>query len=48
MIADDAIILFRPLPEELRESYSNDVLYLNACMWIYGKVDGIIVYIIWR
>ena len=45
MIADDCIILFRSAPEDLEEPYSNDILYLNACMWIYDKVDGIVVYI---
>ena len=45
MIADDVIILFRSAPNELEEPYANDILYLNACMWIYDKVDGIVVYI---
>ena len=45
IIADDVIILFRSAPNEIEEPYSNDILYLNACMWIYDKVDGIIVYI---
>ena len=45
MIADDAIILFRPAVGDIEDPKSNDVLYLNACMWIYDKVDGIIVYI---
>ena len=45
MIADDAIILFRPAIGDMEDPKSNDVLYLNACMWIYDKVDGVIVYI---
>ncbi|MEK6931844.1 MAG: Dna2/Cas4 domain-containing protein, partial [Thermoproteota archaeon] len=24
---------------------ANDLLYLNACMWIYDKTDGVIIYI---
>ena len=45
MIVDDSIILFRSATEELENPRSNDLLYLNACMWIYEKQDGIIVYI---
>jgi len=45
MIVDDAVILFRSagaLPEDPK---AGDVLFLNACLWIYGKLDGVIVYI---
>ncbi len=45
MIVDDAILLFRPGTEELENPHASDVLYLNACMWIYDKEDGIVVYI---
>jgi CRISPR-associated exonuclease Cas4 len=45
MLVDDSIILFRSAVNELESPLANDVLYLNACMWIYGKNDGIIVYI---
>ncbi|WP_016939421.1 MULTISPECIES: Dna2/Cas4 domain-containing protein [Nitrosopumilus] len=45
MIVDDAILLFRSATEELENPHASDVLYLNACMWIYDKEDGIIVYI---
>jgi CRISPR-associated exonuclease Cas4 len=45
MLVDDSIILFRSAVNELERPLANDVLYLNACMWIYGKNDGIIVYI---
>ena len=45
MIVDDSILLFRPATTELESPQANDVLYLNACMWIYDKVDGIVVYI---
>ena len=45
MIADDIILLFRPAAEELENPYAGDVLYLNACLWIYDKQDGMIVYI---
>ena len=45
MLVDDSIILFREGENELENPQANDVLYLNACMWIYDKQDGIIVYI---
>ena len=45
MIVDDAILLFRPAQGELENPIANDVLYLNACLWIYDKTEGIIVYI---
>ena len=45
MLIDDAILLFRGTTSELENPLAHDVLYLNACMWIYDKSDGIIVYI---
>ena len=45
MIADDSIVLFRPANTILEMPLANDLLYLNACMWIYDKTDGIIIYI---
>ena len=46
MIVDDSILLFRSATtDEMENPLANDILYLNACMWIYDKVDGMIVYI---
>ena len=45
MLIDDSIFLFRGATGELENPHANDVLYLNACMWIYDKPDGIIVYL---
>ena len=45
MIVDDAILLFRSATEEIENPHASDVLYLNACMWIYDKEDGMVVYI---
>ena len=45
MLVDDSILLFRSTIEELENPLANDILYLNACMWIYDKSDGVIVYI---
>lgn len=45
MIADDSVLLFRSAGGELESPAAGDILYLNACLWIYGKQDGMIVYI---
>lgn len=45
MILDDIIILFRSSKEIPESPQANDLLYLNACLWIYDKPDGMIVYI---
>ena len=45
MIADDSIILFRAARFTPETPEANDLLYLNACLWIYDKKDGMIVYI---
>ena len=45
MIVDDIIVLFRSTDKEIDNPYANDILYLNACMWIYDKADGVIVYL---
>ena len=46
MIVDNCILLFRSATNELEVPYPSDVLYLNSCMWIYDKLDGVIVYIV--
>ena len=45
MLVDDSIILFRPAQSTPESPLSTDLLYLNACMWIYDKTDGMLVYI---
>ena len=44
IIVDDAIIIFRSTIEMPESPFSADLLYLNACMWIFKKVEGVIVY----
>ena len=44
MIVDDAIIIFRSTIEIPENPFAADLLYLNACMWIFKKVEGVIVY----
>ncbi len=45
MLVDDIVLLFRSAPKELENPLANDVLYLNACLWIYDKHEGMVVYI---
>ncbi len=45
MIVDDAIIIFRSTLQVPENPFSLDLLYLNACMWIFKKDEGIIVYL---
>ncbi len=45
MIVDDFVVLFRPADAEPETPKSSDLLFLNACMWVYGKVDGVLIYV---
>jgi len=45
MIVDEAIIIFRSTLQVPENPFSLDLLYLNACMWIFKKDEGIIVYL---
>ncbi len=45
MIVDDAIIIFRSTMQSLESPLALDLLYLNACMWIFKKIEGIVVYL---
>ena len=45
MMVDDNIILFRPSQTTPELPKAEDLLYLNACLWIYDKTDGMIIYI---
>lgn len=45
MLVDNMIILFRPAQTTPESPHANDLLYLNACLWIYDKTDGMIIYI---
>jgi CRISPR-associated exonuclease Cas4 len=44
MIVDDAIIIFRSTLQVAEGPLASDLLYLNSCMWIFKKIEGIIVY----
>lgn len=45
MIVDDMVIIFRSTKSVPEIPLPSDVLYLNACIWIFNKIDGIIVYL---
>lgn len=45
MIVDDIVIIFKMVSEPPETPFASDVLYLNACMWIFNKVEGVIAYI---
>lgn len=44
MVLDDAILVFRTATHIPEVPFSSDILYLNGCMWIFNKVEGVIVY----
>lgn len=45
MIVDDIIIIFKTVETAPETPYAPDVLYVNGCMWMFGKQDGVIIYI---
>ena len=45
MIQDDVILLFRSIDKFPENPMPMDMLYVNACMWMFNKIEGVIVYI---
>jgi CRISPR-associated exonuclease Cas4 len=45
MIVDDIVILFKMVSSPPEMPFASDILYLNACMWIFNKTDGVVIYI---
>ena len=45
MIVDDAVIIFRSANELPENPIARDLLYLNTCLGIFDKIDGILIYI---
>jgi len=45
MIKDDVILIFRSVNRYPENPLPADILYVNACMWIFDKIEGVIVYI---
>ena len=45
MLKDDVVLLFRSIDKFPENPLAVDMLYLNACMWLFEKIEGVIVYI---
>jgi CRISPR-associated exonuclease Cas4 len=45
LIVDDLVMVFRSTSEFPENPPAKDLLYINACMYAYDKVDGVIIYI---
>ena len=45
LIVDDLVMIFRSTGEHPESPPAKDLLYINACMYAYDKVDGVIIYI---
>ncbi len=45
MIVDDVVFVFRSANTLPENPIARDLLYINACMWIFDKMDGILVYL---
>jgi CRISPR-associated exonuclease Cas4 len=45
MIKDDVILIFRSIAKFPDNPIPADMLYVNACMWMFDKIEGVIVYI---
>ncbi|WP_268541583.1 hypothetical protein [Candidatus Nitrosotenuis cloacae] len=45
MIVDDMVIIFKTVQTAPEMPFASDILHLNACMWIFNKIEGVIIYI---
>lgn len=45
MIVDDIIVIFRTVSTSPETPAASDILYVNSCMWIFNKTEGVIVYL---
>jgi CRISPR-associated exonuclease Cas4 len=45
MIVRDVVMIFRSVDDFPENPLPSDILYLNACMWMFDKIEGIITYI---
>ena len=45
MIKDGVILIFRSIAKFPDNPIPADMLYVNACMWMFNKIEGVIVYI---
>jgi len=45
MIQEDVVLLFRSIDRFPENPLPMDLLYVNACMWMFNQIEGVIVYI---
>ena len=45
MVVRDVVMIFRSVDVFPENPLPSDILYLNACMWMFDKIEGIITYI---
>ena len=45
MIKDDVVLIFRSVNRYPENPLPVDILYVNACMWMFDKIEGVVVYI---
>ena len=45
MIKDDVVLIFRSVNRYPENPLPVHILYVNACMWMFNKIEGVIVYI---
>jgi len=45
MIKDDVMLIFRSIAKFPENPIPADMLYVNACMWMFDQIEGIVVYI---
>ena len=45
MIEDDVVMIFRSVNRYPENPLPADILYVNACMWMFDKIEGVVVYI---
>ncbi|KAG2472028.1 MAG: hypothetical protein NPMRTH4_2310004 [Nitrosopumilales archaeon] len=45
MIVDDVILIFRSANELPDNPKADDILYLNSSLWIFNKMEGILIYL---
>ena len=45
MIKDDVVLIFRSIAKFPENPIPADMLYINACMWMFDQIEGVIVYI---
>jgi CRISPR-associated exonuclease Cas4 len=45
MIEDDVVMIFRAVNRYPEDPLPADILFVNACMWMFDKIEGVVVYI---